>query len=366
MKYYSLNPILKKDCIYNIIIGERSNGKSFACLEHILKRYCKDRKQGAIIRRYRDDFIGKRGASMFNAIVDAGLVKKYSRGVWTDIYYYSMRWYLCRYEEDDKGKQARIVDDKPFCYGFSLASMEHDKSTSYPDIVNILFDEFLSRTAYLQDEFVIFMNVLSTIIRQRDDVKIFMCGNTVNKFSPYFTEMGIRHIDKMQQGTIDIYSYGNSKLKVAVEYCAPLNKAGKASDNYFAFDNAKLQMITGGSWELDLYPHCPTKIRPKDVVFTYFIKFSEQILQCDIVLQDTMYFTFIHRKTSELKDPDKDIVYQLDEDARPNYYKSINKPVDKLSKRITEHFAKYKVFYQDNEVGEVVKNYLNESSTIRR
>ena len=32
MKYYSLDKINKKDCAYNLIIGERSNGKTYATL----------------------------------------------------------------------------------------------------------------------------------------------------------------------------------------------------------------------------------------------------------------------------------------------------------------------------------------------
>ena len=59
---------------------------------------------------------------------------------------------------------------------------------------NILFDEFITRSMYLPDEFVIFTNVLSTIIRDRNNVKIFMCGNTVNKYCPYYKEMGLNNV----------------------------------------------------------------------------------------------------------------------------------------------------------------------------
>ena len=67
-----------------------------------------------------------------------------------------------------------------------------------------------------------FANVLSTIIRHRNDVKIFMLANTVNKYCPYFKEMGLKHITEMKQGSIDIYTYGSSDLRVAVEYGKPL------------------------------------------------------------------------------------------------------------------------------------------------
>ena len=140
-------------------------------------------------------------------------------------------------------------------FAFALTQMEHDKSTSYPDVTTIIFDEFLSRIGYLKDEFMLFMNVVSTIVRQRNDVTIYMLGNTVNKYCPYFTEMGLTHVDKMEPGTIDVYTYGESKLKVAVEYCKDHNIDGRKSDSYFAFDNPQLQMITNGVWEVALYPH---------------------------------------------------------------------------------------------------------------
>ena len=66
-----------------------------------------------------------------------------------------------------------MYDKQPFCYAFALSELEHDKSTAYPNVTTVLFDEFLSRKSYLPDEFVLFMNTLSTIIRERDNVKIY-------------------------------------------------------------------------------------------------------------------------------------------------------------------------------------------------
>ena len=123
--------------------------------------------------------------------------------------------------------------------------MEHDKSTSYPDITIIVYDEAISRDGYITDEFVLFCNVLSTIIRQRDDVVIYMLGNTVNKYCPYFVEMGLTDVKNMKEGDLQVYSYGDSRLKVAVQFTDSISKKGKASDVYFAFNNPKLQMITG-------------------------------------------------------------------------------------------------------------------------
>lgn len=354
-KYYSLKKILKFNATYNVIFGERSNGKSYAVHEYAIERFVKYGEQLAVVRRWQDDFTGKRGASMFNGIVENGVVKKLTKGEWTGIYYYASRWFLCKYDE----KNNRILNETPFAYGFAITSQEHDKSTSYPKIKTILFDEFLTRLNYVPDEFVMFCNVLSTIIRDRDDCKIFMLGNTVNKYCPYFKEMGLKHISEMKQGVIDLYQYGDNKLTVAVEYCAPNGKDGKASDFYFAFDNPKLNMITNGAWEIDIYPHCPAKYRPKDIKYIFFIDFDANILQCEVVSLKNGYFLFIHEKTTPIKNRDKDLIFTLDITSHQrNIRRSILNPEDKLGEKIAAFFKHNRVFYQSNEVGEIVTNYL--------
>lgn len=354
MKYYSLNNILSRNAIYNLIIGERSNGKTFAVLEYGLRRYIESGEQMAIVRRWDTDYKGKNGQVMFNSLVSAGVVSRLTDGLWTDVYYYSGRWYLCTYEGNDN---KRVRDEIPFAFAFSINTGEHDKSTSYPGVTTILFDEFITRTAYIPNEFILFMNVCSTIIRERDNVKIFMCANTVNKFCPYFGEMGLTHIQKMKQGDIDLYHYGESKLTVAVEYCKP-RKDGKPSDVYFAFDNPKLQMITGGVWEIDIYPHSPYKYAPKDILLTFFIIFDRHTLQCEVIQKEESLYIFIHKKTGDIKNPDYDLVYTPDHSPKPNYRRNILRPIDKVGKRIAALFKSEKVFYQDNEIGEIVRNYL--------
>lgn len=355
LKYYSLKNILERNAQYNLIIGERSNGKTYSVLKYGLERAIKNGEQMAIVRRWQDDFRGKRGASMFDALVNNGEISKISGGEWTNVYYFGGRWYFCRYDD----KENRVTSEFPFAYAFAISSVEHDKSTSYPKISTVLFDEFLTRSAYLPDEFVLFMNVLSTIIRERDNVKIFMLGNTVNKYCPYFAEMGLSHIKEMKPGDIDVYQYGESNLTVAVEFTASPNKS-KPSNIYFAFDNPKLSMITGRGdiWEIAVYPHKPCKFAPKDIQYVFFILFNGDVLQCEIVTVDNMGFVFIHRKTTELKSPDTDLIFSPDFDARPNWRRKLTKPVTPLEKRIAYFFQTDKVFYQDNEVGEIVRNYL--------
>lgn len=355
IKFYRLDAILSKNCQYNVIFGERSNGKTYAALEYGLRRYVEHGEKMAYIRRWKEDYRGKRGSQLFAGHEDNGVISEITNGEYDRVKYYAGKWYLAKWDED---LNKMVASEEEFCYAFALSDVEHDKSTSYPNVTTIIFDEFLTRQYYLPNEFVVFMNVLSTIIRHRDNVKIFMLGNTVNKFCPYFQEMGLGHVTEMEAGKIDIYSYGDSKLHVAVERCKSPNKEGKSSDIYFAFDNPSLQMITGGAWEIDLYPHLPRKYKRSEIVFIYYINFNDTLLQCEIICQPDCTFTYIHRKTTPIKDENKDIIFSEEYDPRPNHFRNIRRPTTDLEKRLATYFRKDKVFYQDNEVGEVVRNYL--------
>lgn len=354
LKFYSLQAILEKNADYNVIFGERSNGKTYAVLEYGIRRYLQTGEQMAYIRRWREDLRGKRADSLFANHVNNGLIEQLTGGKFNEVFYMSGKWWLSFYNSDTK---KRVPDNKPFCFGFCLSEQEHDKSSSFPEVTTIVFDEFLTRRYYLPDEFMLFMNVLSTIIRQRDNVKVFMLGNTVNKYCPYFAEMGLKQVGVMEQGTIDIYRFGEHGATVAVEYTASVVKH-KASNKYFCFDNQNLEMITGGKWELAVYPHLPVKYKPKDIQFIYFIVFGEVILQAEIIQVEDQNFTYIHSKTTPIKDNGEQLIYSLEMNGKPNYKRRLISTATPLERKVAMYFATDKVFYQDNEVGEMVRNYI--------
>lgn len=374
LNYYSLGRILENDCQYYIIFGERSDGKTFSVLEYGILKYLFYGEKMAIIRRYDTDFQGKRGRDCFKNFTEnakfGNILETITEGKWTTIYYYSGCWYLAKRTE--KGELIREPD--PFCYSFAISGQEHDKSSSYPKITTVLFDEFMTRGIYLTDEFVSFTNVLSTIIRDRDNVKIFMCGNTVNKYNPYFVEMGLDNVRKMDIGDIQIYRFAvfnkngentDKELRIAVEFSDGAGVKGKPSDVYFAFDNPKLKMITNGVWELAIYPHLPYKYTKDNICGEYFIIWEEDTLHCEVIQQDSMYYTYIHKKTTPIQNEKQDIVFTLNFNPMPNFRRKITQPFDEIGRRIYWFYKNDKVFYQDNEVGEVVRNYLQWCKTDR-
>lgn len=359
MKYYDITKLLATNSLYHLVFSERSNGKSYQALLYGLKNFIRSGEQIAVIRRWKEDFRGKRSHQMWDNLVynekGENKVKELTKGKYDNIIYKSGCWYLAFFDAElDK----YIPANEPIAYSFALSDMEHDKSTSYPRVTTIFFDEFMSPgNIYLPNEFVTFMMTCSTIIRGRDNVKIIMAANTISKYCPYFEEMGLTHVRQMKKGDIDVYKYGDSDLVVAVEYADTLNKK-KPSDKYFAFDNPSLRMITSGEWQLNIYPHLLTKFDEKEIKFNYFIVYKDVILQADIIIRNNEAFTFIHKKTTPLKHENQDIIFTTEADQRANYPGKITKPTTRVGQKIWYFFVSNKVFYSTNEVGEIMNHYL--------
>lgn len=375
MDFYTLDNLFRQcpDCQYYMVIGGRSHGKTYASLKYALENYIATGERAAIIRRYHEDFKGNRARFLFRSLVENNEISRLTNGKWEYIYYYSGGWYLARNELSKTGKEVkRVTEEFPFMFGFPIVQMEHDKGSRYTGTVTtIIFDEFMSRTGYLPDEFALFTNVISTIKGTRNNVRILMLGNTVNRYCPYFRQMGLTHVKDMKPGQIAVYRFPHEtgvETRVAVEYTNMLRAGEKLKDEYFGFDNPKLKMITSGAWEFAVYPRLPVKYRPKDVLFTFFIRFDGELLQCNVINLTTddnvtLDFIYIHRKTTPLKYPQTELIYDTEYNAAPNYRRRLTVPQSNAEKRILRYFRNDKVFYQDNSTGETVRNYLEWSMT---
>ena len=69
-------------------------------------------------------------------------------------------------------------------------------------------------------------------------------------------------------------------------------------------------------------------------------------------------FIFIQEKTTPIKDEKNDLIYTLEYHAELNYNRSIKKPINSVQKKIAWFFQTDRVFYQNNEVGDAIHNYL--------
>lgn len=232
-EYYSLSKILSHPSSYYMIIGERSNGKTYSVKKRIIEK-AKEGGEFVYLRRLHRYIVRKKMFKVFDDIQDIALKELDSK-----MFYSTEQGFFIDNE----------TEIKSIGYVTSLEDGMSEKGVSFHNVKTILFDEFIDES-YSDIEIERFLNLISTICRERDDVEIFMLGNTVSRYCPYFDLFGI-DIKKVKQGNIYRYSHLNG-VTCSLEYCKnKVQQIGKNKTNkYTGFDNNKtVDMIMYGDWE---------------------------------------------------------------------------------------------------------------------
>lgn len=354
-QYYDISAIDALDAVYNLIYGKRSNGKTFSICRKIIDAYLDEDLPSAYIRRLDEMIKPKNLEVLFNPHLE--YIKEKTNGKYNAILYRSNAFYLCYYEGDTKLNQ----DKKPFCRTYAINTAETTKGQDAGEIKLVFFDEFITRQFYLANEFILFQNLLSSIVRNRSGIKIYMVANTVSKYCPYFREMGLTRMKDQKQGTIDLYTMGASQTKIAVEYSdAP--GGGDNVSHYFCFDNPELNMITSGSWEIALYRHIPAGVGSLQPEIQFFICFDGQTLRCGLYILNDAPLLAISRRWKEIKNPEDQIIYSdnLDDPPDPNPLHQTNLAVTptRAHEVILSLIKQRKTFFADNEDGETFAAWL--------
>ena len=112
---------------------------------------------------------------------------------------------------------------------------------------------------------------------------------------------------------------------------------------------------------------CTKYISPNGITFTSVaptqdktelkVEFDTEKFECEVIMKNESLFTFIHRKTTPITEKNYP-VYSTQILARYNYSANILFPRNEVEKFILLQFRDKKVFYQDNEVGESIRNFL--------
>lgn len=204
-EYYTTDRILSKPAEYYISIGNRCNGKTTAWCIHLIDEYFKNGGQFGKIER--TGFIGNDDIylSWFTKYAQNYCREKYNHYI--DVVGHN--YYLVDMDNEylplEKNQRRARKNYKPFGKTFSLGLEVKYKSTEYPQITTLIFEEFtlINQYGYLEHEVDHFLSLLSTINRQRNNLKVVLIGNTISKYNPYFELLGIK-INKLhlKQGDI--------------------------------------------------------------------------------------------------------------------------------------------------------------------
>lgn len=287
---------------YNIILSGRNAGKSYsiAAGEKPFEMYDgyipMALKKKTCVLGYVRRLDKETKAYMVEADFDDKLdvIKKLSNGNYDRVKVYQGKIYFAKINEDGTLKRASWHFGKVF----SIATASQWKSKQFPTIEYIVYEEFITDDLYLRNEPDLFMNLVSTIARDRM-VHVYMLGNTVNRNCPYVTEWGLSEVTRQKVGTIDIYKKINedgTTTTIAVEISENVKEEGKKKNSMF-FGKSREQ-ITSSEWQTKSYPKLTLNFEEYDLIYRIMICYPElTFYACVIIDRFGQMFAFFYPAT---------------------------------------------------------------------
>lgn len=346
-KYYRLDKILKQNATYNILLGEKSNGKSYAVKEKVITDAYNDPNRKFILLR-RWDFECK--PSLIEMYFRDAPVTTITNDTCDSIAIYRGEIWLTKFNDETR-KNDRIT-----CIGYvrALSMEQHYASGAYPDVTAIVYEEFISRDSYLPQEPMKLMYLVSTVARRRK-IDVFMIGNTITRINPYFREWQLLNIPKQKQGTIDIYKYNTENVNddgtpvvvtIAVEFC---ENSGNNSKMFFGIAS---KTITTGAWECKEMPHLNgSKDLNYSSMYTIYIQVSDYMYKAELLVEKktNILMWFVCPQTKPIK---SDVRLITDRFNLINPMTTIGmKPLNAQEAYVLKLLTDGKVCYSDNLTG---------------
>ena len=352
--HYNMDEIASLDCQWNMIIGERANGKSYQ-VKHKrgIEKYLKTGKRFVYLRRFKEEI----KSSTIEAYFQDVDISKLTKGKYNTIQYWRNRIYLANYDSETNATK------KGECIGYtmSLNQEQNYAGGSYLDVEDIIYEEFMSRSLYLAHEPDKLSNLYSTIDRKRGITKVWMVGNVISRACPYLVEWGILpEVARMKQGEIlskRIKIDDDHSISLAVEYTGHI-------DGSTSFVMGKHSaMINNGMWQSDPQPKLPKSKNDYDIKFRcrflyHTFQYIGEVLK-DPETHNLIWFIYPKTRIYENK---KELLTFSDVISTSRLYNSDPYHCKLTNKRILNYldlFTEDNIFYSDDLTGTEFKNVIN-------
>lgn len=335
-----------KDCDYLLLLGERSNGKSYASKNLIIKKCIDTGEEFIYLRRYDLDCKDSLCVSYFGDCP----VEAMTDGEYTCIDVYRKGIYLANVDEES----GKIKRGKRLGYCHALSGAEHYKSLAFPKVNYIIYEEIVSQDGrYLYNEPSKLMQYISTIYRNRKG-KAILIGNTISRICPYYRDWDLK-VARQKLGSIESYTFHNDNgddTRLSVYLTDTLNY------NSGMFFGNPAKNITKGAYEVNNYPHLAKGINHYRIMYTVVIEYNEFKFLAKLLKDKETgeVFWFVEPKTSDIKDKTRVISNQFN--PSPYYSTTFREYVNANERRVFSMFLSKKVCFADNLTGTEFNNIL--------
>ena len=343
------------NCKWYIGMSQRKTGKTTNFLLYGMLLFWYYGIHTIYIRQRDESIAPKHSIKLFDTIIAFDYISKITGGIYNHIKYYSKSWYFCKRNENGE-----IIDEclNPFCTMLSIQSADDIKSVFNDPVADwIIYDEFISSVLY-PNEFVDFINMISTIKRLRRSTSIILLANIIDMYHPYFSELCIAdQAQRMKKGERALITT-DLGTKVLVERIEQPEKA-KAQNEidkllYYGFPNPKLAAVTGDEWAEFHFQHIPEG-NYEIITSRLYIKYSNKYARLDIVQHEKLGLCIYAHFATHIYDDS--MILTVDDRTDPRYlYKFGNGRIDKL---LHNMFNSNRVYYAKNDVGMFILSYTN-------
>lgn len=344
-------------------LSERSVGKTTGWL---LFGIAMNVKYGTVIQYIRETTNALNRAyvkDMFSTIQSLNYISKLTDEEWNGVLYKAneRKWYFCNRE---KNGDVIDVSSKHFMIGIGCDRSEDIKSSyNAPRGDLIIVDEFCTKSAY--NYFEDLYNIISTIARYRECVKVVFLSNTIDRTHWIFDEFPLRDIiNTLEEGEIVKFTTEEG-MRFFVEFVFHAQTRVKkhfVNTHLFGFKNSKLTAIKGGGWSVKMYNHIDREEDFDYINKQIVVETTSGYLSLDIIMYKGEPYLFCHKRTTLYNDS---IIYSLNDsvlDIRKRYGLGLGDKVDKV---IWSLFKNRKIVYSDNRSGMLLDSYIKHAKNER-
>lgn len=291
MGFWNCKNAIESKAQYKLIIGERGNGKSYSLKLNAINRFLKYNEEFIYLRRYKEDIKNTLVESYFTDLN----IEKITNGNYQSVVAWGGRIYLSKLEN------GVLKRSKCMGYYMSLSSWEHLKSSQYPKVETILFEEFTTshtlsfNKTYLPNECEKLMQLVSTVFRERLGT-VFLIGNTVDRTAPYFFDWGLEFIPKMKDGDATEITVPISDTRVVTIY---VEKTSNEKNNHSMIFGKVRNVIAKGKWEENEYITLFPKGNIERIYKLYYVNRLAFVIELCIDTDYGTLFNFIYPYTKE-------------------------------------------------------------------
>lgn len=296
---------------------------------------------------------------LFNTIVNyknGQYILRLTNNKYNSVKYYQKRFFYTYIEEGKEIDRA----ETPFCVSLSADDCYALCSTyEAPRGDLIILDEcFNDRNT--PDEFLRFVHLHKTIVRERISDKIFVLGNTLDINNIWYRQL-------MIQNEIRTLKSGDSKI-VHTPQGMPIyihflqnrtpEKRRRFNSLHYGFDNPELNAIVGnGEWNVKMYSQtCELKERKMLLRGIYFNYHDDLFMEASLIDTESGRYIEVHpAREQSARSGDIQYVLTLPVERNQVYFGS-----DKLSRIIYNFIVKKRIVFNDNETGDLFEKFLTE------